>query len=156
MGDIRSIWVNAVGLFWEIRWRAILEAVLNLVLGFVFIKLWGVNGLLIGTLTSLFFINFIYSSSITFKYYFGYSRLSSYYLTQFLHFFIMVLSCGAVFIISMKIEEICLINNLWLIMLERLTISFIISNILLFVFLHGTKDYKLAIDWIKTHNKKLR
>ena len=155
MGDIRSIWVNAVGLFWEIRWRAILEASLNLILGYVFIRIWGVNGLLIGTLTSLFFINFIYSSSITFKYYFGYSRLTPYYLTQFLHLLIMVLSCGIVYFICKNIEESFLIKNIWFIMLERLIISVIISNFFLYVFLHGTKDYKLAIEWIKVHNGKI-
>jgi O-antigen/teichoic acid export membrane protein len=154
MGDIRSIWVNAVGLFWEIRWRAILEATLNLVLGYIFIKLWGVNGLLIGTLTSLFFINFIYSSSITFKYYFGYSRLSYYYLTQLLHLIIMVLSCCVVFYICKTVEESFFIKNLWLIMIERMIISFIVSNFILFVFLNGTKDYKLAVEWIKAHYNK--
>ena len=154
MGDIRSIWVNAVGLFWEIRWRAILEATLNLVLGYIFIKLWGVNGLLIGTLTSLFFINFIYSSSITFKYYFGYSRLSYYYLTQLLHLIILVLSCCVVFYICKTVEESFFIKNLWLIMIERMIISFIVSNFILFVFLNGTKDYKLAVEWIKAHSNK--
>ncbi len=158
MGDIRSIWVNAVGLFWEIRWRAILEAALNLVLGFIFIKLWGVNGLLIGTLTSLFFINFIYSSSITFKYYFGYDRLPSYYLTQFLHLLIMIFSCGIVYFSCKMVEESYIISNLWLIMIERIVISFIISNLFLYIFLHKTQDFRLAVEWIKvyTKNKHIR
>lgn len=154
MGDIRSIWVSAVGLFWEIRWRAVLEAVLNLVLGFTFIRIWGVNGLLIGTLISLFFVNFIYSSSITFKYYFGYKRLAPYYLTQFLHLFIVTLSCGIVYYSCISIEKACLIHNLWVTMAERLVISILVSNTLLFTFLHQTSDYRFALDWIKTHYNK--
>ena len=155
MGDIRSIWVNAVGLFWEIRWRAILEAALNLTLGFVLIKNWGVNGLLIGTLVSLFFVNFMYSSSITFKYYFGYKRLVPYYLTQFFHLFIMILTCVVVYYLSSTIESTCMIQNTWIVMLERFIISIVMSSAFLWVFLHRTSDYKLALNWIKTHwNKK--
>ena len=154
MGDIRSIWVSAVGLFWEIRWRAVLEAILNLALGYTFIRIWGVNGLLIGTLTSLFFVNFMYSSSITFKYYFGYKRLAPYYLTQFLHLFIVILSCGLVYYSCISIEEACLIHNSCIKMAERLVMSVLVSNALLFAFLHRTPDFKLALDWIKTHYNK--
>lgn len=154
MGDIRSIWVSAVGLFWEIRWRAVIEASLNLVLGFTFIRIWGVNGLLFGTLISLFFINFIYSSSITFKYYFGYNRLAPYYMTQLLYLFIVILSCGVVYFSCISIEKACLMQNSWIKMAERLIISILVSNILLFTFLHRTSDYRLALDWIKTHYNK--
>lgn len=150
MGDIRSIWVDAVGLYWEIKWRAVFESVLNLVLCYVFIKLWGINGLIVGTLISLFLINFLYSSSITFKYYFGRDKLLSYYFIQIYHLIIMVVIGAVCFFIYYKIEKWFNITNLWLIMTYRLFFSVILSTIILHIIFHSTQTYQDAKGWIKS------
>ena len=72
LGDISSTYYSAAGLWWYGKWRAILEAVLNLIVSLAFVKLWGVNGIIISTLIVHFFINILYGTSILFKYYFGY------------------------------------------------------------------------------------
>lgn len=149
MGDIRSIWVDAVGLYWEIRWRAVLEVILNLSLNYIFIQLWGINGLITGSLISLFLINFIYSSSITFKYYFGYKRLVPYYLTQIYHLLVMGGVCIICYYVFITVESLFNLTNLWIILAERLLLSVIISNIILFLSFHRTTDYRLALSWIK-------
>jgi O-antigen/teichoic acid export membrane protein len=149
MGDIRSIWVDAVGLYWEIRWRAVLEAVLNIALNYIFIQIWGVNGLIAGTIISLFLVNFIYSSSITFKYYFGYKRLIPYYLIQMFHIAAMAVICSVCYYTFTAIEHILGISNLWIIFVERFLLSITFSIIGLFLAFHRTNDYKLAVSWIK-------
>lgn len=148
MGDIRSIWVDAVGLYWEIRWRAIFESVLNLVLCYVFVRLWGINGLIAGTLISLFLINFLYSSSITFKYYFGNDKLLRYYLIQIFHLIVMVIISAVCFFAFLQIEKLLGINNLWLIMGYRFILSVILSGLIIYMIFHKTSSYQDAKGWI--------
>lgn len=74
MGDIREVYSSAAGLWWENRYRAIIETILNLFLNYFMGKFWGIPGIVGATLISLFFVNFIYGSTIVFKYYF--SKLS--------------------------------------------------------------------------------
>lgn len=148
MGDIRSLWVNAAGLFWEIRWRAILESSLNLLLNVIFIQIWGVNGLLIGTLISLFFINFLYGGSITFKYYFGYSKIWHYLKSQLAHLLIFVLTCIMSLYVCILIEEICKITNTWIVLLVRFSLCIVLAPLLLYLLMHRTEDFRLAENWV--------
>ena len=154
MGDIRSLWVDAVGLYWEIRWRAILEVVTNVVLDIVFIQIWGINGLLIATILSLLFVNFFYGGSIPFKYYFGNKRMISYFLTQFLHFFIMTISCFSCMFICNSIENFWGIQNLFFVLILRFIICLLLPNLFLFLFLFRTTDYNLAKQWVMMKTKR--
>lgn len=150
MGDIRSIWVDAVGLYWEIRWRAVFEVVLNLALCYLFVRIWGINGLIAGTLISLFLVNFLYSSSITFKYYFGNKKLIPYYLTQIAHLCVMMAICAGCFYIFNLIEDVTGITNLWLKMLFRLVLSVILSAIVICTIFYRTKTFRDAKEWVKS------
>lgn len=153
MGDIRSIWVDAVGLYWEIRWRAVFEAALNLVLCYIFVRIWGINGLIAGTLVSLFLVNFLYSSSITFKYYFGNNKLIPYYLIQIFHLCVMIAICGGCFYLFSMIESMAEITNLWIKMGYRLVMSAILSIIVVYIIFHKTKTYHEAMVWVKSKLK---
>lgn len=150
MGDIRSIWIDAVGLYWEIRWRAVFEAALNLVLCYIFVRIWGINGLIAGTLVSLFLVNFLYSSSITFKYYFGNDKLMPYYLTQIFHLCVMVAICAGCFYLFSRIEEMTGITNLWVKMAYRLILSVILTITVVYMFFHRTKTYQDALGWVRS------
>lgn len=149
MGDIRSIWVDSVGLFWEIRYRAIIEAALNIVLNLFLVKLWGVNGAIIGTLISLFLINFIYSSSITFQYYFGLKRMWRYYIIQMYYLLIMGISCFCVYVLCLYVETILKISNLIGIIVVRFGLCITVTNLILYLLLKKTSDYQMAMAWIK-------
>ena len=70
MGDIRSLYVQANGLWWENRYRSIIEAICNVILPVVGGAVFGLDGVLFGTILSLFLVNFIYGSQIIFSFYF--------------------------------------------------------------------------------------
>ena len=93
MGDIRSVYVAACGLWYENRFRAILEAVANVVLNLVLGYFFGVAGIIAGTLISLFLINFGYGSTIIFKYYFKGKKVSEYFGRHLVMAAITVLVC---------------------------------------------------------------
>ena len=82
LGEIRYLYTSANGLWWEQRYRAIAETVMNLVLNIVLGKLFGVYGIITATIVSLFLCNYLWSVSIVFKHYFSLERRKDYYLYQ--------------------------------------------------------------------------
>ncbi len=71
MGDVRGIYSDAAGLYWENRWRTISETVANIVLNYLFVRWLGVFGIVLATIITLFFIGFLGSTHVIFKYYFN-------------------------------------------------------------------------------------
>lgn len=70
MGDIRSVYVDATGLWWKLKGRSIIEAVLNIVLNFVLVQVLGLSGVIIATLISMLLINYLWGSEAVFTNYF--------------------------------------------------------------------------------------
>ena len=103
MGDIRAIYSDACGLWWENRWRNILEAVSNIILNFILGKFWGVYGIVIATLISLFFINFLWGSTIVYKHYFTRIKISEYYLLHLLYASVTLTACFISYFICLHI-----------------------------------------------------
>ena len=95
MGDIRSVYSDARGLWWENRWRAVADAAANLVLNFVLGKFFGVYGIVAATLISLFLINFVWGSTIIYKHYFTEIRISEYYLLHLFYAAVTAVACVA-------------------------------------------------------------
>ncbi len=82
LGDIRSMYNSANGLWWEQRYRAIGETIMNLILNITLGRLFGVNGIIFATMLSLFICNYIWSTGITFRLYFTIRRRKDYYIYQ--------------------------------------------------------------------------
>lgn len=85
MGDMRSVYFEAAGLWWENRFKSLVEAGLNLILNYVLGKYYGVKGIILATLISLFFINFVWGSNLIFKYYFKSISSKEYYTQHLLY-----------------------------------------------------------------------
>ena len=86
MGDLRWIYFEGAGLWWKARYIVIAEIICNIVLNIVLAKYWGVLGIIVATLISLFFINFIGEAWILFKEYFKNGRLGTFFADQALYF----------------------------------------------------------------------
>ena len=68
MGDMRSIYSNSSGLFWQGRFYVIVEAILNIVLNYFLGKRFGVQGIIAATNLTILFINSYYHNRIVFSY----------------------------------------------------------------------------------------
>lgn len=88
MGDVRSQYSSAAGLFWENRKYVLAEVIANIVLNYTLGRVFGVHGIIAATLISILLINFVWGSAILFKYYFKGYKVSEFYKK---HFFILVL-----------------------------------------------------------------
>lgn len=83
--------ISALGLFWPMRYKAILEALINLLLSLLFIWKFkmGVAGVLIGTLCSTLLVNVWWEPLVLFKYGFN-ARLSKYFKKYFEYLFVIL------------------------------------------------------------------
>ncbi len=78
MNNIRNLYVNGAGLYWELRTWYILEAVGNIVLNLVLGYFFGVTGIILATIITIFICNFITRTNVLFKCYFKKSPMEFY------------------------------------------------------------------------------
>ena len=71
---------QAAGLWWQDRFRPIVETVSNLVLNILFVKIWGVSGVMFSTIFCMVFIEGTWGTRILFKHYFTEEKQSRYML----------------------------------------------------------------------------
>ena len=142
MGDIRTVYVQVNGLWWENRFRAIAEAIGNIVLNYILGKYFGVYGIIIATILTVFIINFGYGSRIIFKYYFKEQNAKEYY---FYHLFYMLVT-GIIAIFTYFICRLINIGNIGN-LIVRAIICCIIPNICYFLVYRKTKIFKKSISW---------
>lgn len=70
MGDMCAVYRQAAGLWWQDKFRPIVEALTNLTLNILLIQIWGVAGVLLSTIFCLVFINSLWASRVLYRYYF--------------------------------------------------------------------------------------
>ena len=90
MGDMRWIYHQGAGLWWKARYFVIAEITCNVVLNILLAKYLGVLGIILATLISLFFINFIGGARVLFKEYFKNGKLHVFFCEQALYFSVTV------------------------------------------------------------------
>lgn len=134
MGNMRSIYSNASGLFWQGRYYVIVEAVMNIILNYIFGKLWGVNGIIAATNITIIFINFVWGSLILYKYYFIGMNVKKYFFSQA---FYAVVTC-VIAVITYSAVNLIHIENWWGLILKG-GVCLILPNIL---YLAAYKKYK--------------
>ena len=142
MGDIRSVYVQVNGLWWENRYRSVAESFANLFLNYVFVKVWGLTGIVLATLLSLFFINFCYGSKIVFRYYFTEQKAKYYYLQHFLYL-------GITIVVAAITWRICVLFTYGIVLtiVVRLLICILVPNILYMVLYSKYPVGQRSITW---------
>lgn len=144
MGDMRAVYVNATGIWWEQRWRALWEAVGNIVLNFALVQLLGVAGAVLGTLISLFFLNFVYGSHLAFKYYFGLEKVRLYYIDHAIYLVVCIAVCTITYGIMSLIPD----GGIALFCIKLLTSVAVAGGLLLIVFCR-MKRFKAALAFAR-------
>lgn len=77
--DVKAAYVQVTGLWWENRYRSVLEAIFNCILNYLLGRYWGIKGIIIATLLPLIVFNFGYGSYVLFKNYFRNGKLADWF-----------------------------------------------------------------------------
>lgn len=160
MGDLRGAYSDAVGLWWENRYRAIAESIMNIVLNIVLGKLLGVLGIILATIISLFFINFFLGSQIVFKYYFKNGKMREFFWDQ-IKFLLVTCFIGMITLtICYKVNILLGLGNYlegsrnpMLSMLINICICIIITCFLYLLFYKKTILFKETMKWFLTKSQ---
>lgn len=139
-GDIRSTYMNSKGLWWENRYRTILEATSNIIFSIIFMKIFGLVGAILGPLLSMCIFNFGMSSTILYKYCFPSYRCLNYWTDYIFYMIVTFAACLSSEVITSKLMKP--IDNLYIYLILCIVISIIISNLLFIIFFHKLSYYK--------------
>lgn len=141
LSDIISLYKDGAGLWWKGRYRTLFEALLNLVLNFLFGWLWGVNGILLATILSMAIMGLGYAGWIIFRYYFTEYTFYHYIINQLVIIGVIAAAGG----ISFYLCELISFDGIFSLVL-RAIISVFVTISLFFVIYHKTSYYREAIS----------
>lgn len=137
LGDIQSVYMTTAGLFYEFRFCAILQAILNIVLNYFLVQYMGINGIVLATVISILAVDFAYGNQIVFRFYFKNKKQREYYFDHLKYFLATFVACMATYFL-------CTNFNIVL----RALICIIVPNVIYIALYHRMNLYQIAIDWI--------
>lgn len=98
MNNVKNLYFDGRGLWLEGKWTFILEAVANVVLNIVFAKLFGIAGVVVGTLLTLFVFSFICRTLILYRHYFKTSP-KDYFVGNLVQFLVLAVACAVTYFV---------------------------------------------------------
>lgn len=134
MGLVKAIYVQATGIWWKERYRAVFETASNLVLNIILVSLIGLKGIILGTCISLFFVNYIYGSRYIFKYYFVGIDMKEYFLERLKYIIVTIFLGVTTWGLSSMVDQSPLTN-----LIGRGIICVIVPNAILLFIIRKTK-----------------
>ncbi len=154
MGDMRWVYFEGAGLWWQARYYALAEALLNIFLNIMLAKYFGVLGIILATLISLFFVDFIFSARILFRQYYRNGKLSEFFTDHAHYFFVTVLvAVPCIYVCDFATTVIaCGIMDL----VFRLLTCTTFSLFGYYLFYHSTAQFKEAKIWIQSRYRANR
>lgn len=144
LGDICSTYRQAAGLWWQDKYRPVVEAVVKTLLNLFIIKWLGVSGALGGSIFCLLFINSIWASWVLYKYCFKSYRQREYILRNLFYLFITIILCIFVGYICSLLPDKGILFFIF-----RVIICILLPNICLWILFHLLPEFKDGIIMAK-------
>lgn len=130
-----QIIINSYGVFWEVKWKSIVEAVINLSSSLFFVYFWnlGMSGILLGTIVSNLTTNLWWEPYAAYR--FGMHKP----VKEYMYMFMRDLLVFGTALIIVSLSNKCLrefLHNSWLLLFAQL-ISALIISVLIFVAIYS-------------------
>ena len=142
-GDLRWIYHEGAGLWWESRWIAIAEAVANVVLNVLLCRRLGVFGIILATLLTLFFLNYLPCPVILFRYYFKNDKLGEYFWDHLMYFLTLLPGGTLCFLLCLLLGEGGAAFAL------RVILCLVVPGPIFWLFWRRAEQYAQAVAWLK-------
>ena len=140
---VRDLYFQGCGLWPYAKITFILEALSNLCLNVLLGKIFGVNGILIATITTIIIYNIVSRTHILYKHYFKISQ-KEYYLKQSLY----LLITGLAYFATKISQNLLRVENIYIDFIIKILLCMIIPNIIFFICYLRTNDYRKAKEFI--------
>lgn len=137
---------------WEVDfWKPYVVSLCNIILDFILVQFWGVNGVLIATIISVPVISMPWETHVFFKKYFKRSS-AGYYLRMLIYTLILIAIGGITFCACWFLPS----SGLWWFVLKA-AICLVLPNALVVLVSFRTPEFKYLVGKVKTlfrRNKK--
>ena len=161
MGDIRWVYFEGAGLWWQARYIALAETLANICLNILLVRYFGVLGIILATLITLFFIDFIFSARLLFQKYYCNGKIREFFGDHIRYFLVTALLavpciyvCNALTAVMAK-TTVAGTSNItasitfgFLELLFRLLICTVLAVVGYFLVYHHTTQFKEAKEWV--------
>lgn len=144
MNNIRNQYISGTGIWWKLKISYIVEAVANLMLNFILGKYFGITGVLLATIITIFVFNYLQRNTVLFKCYFKNSSYIKYLLEQFYYAIFAIVAV----VISYSLCERTKLNDIWGLII-RGGIALVVSGIILCIGLFLSKRRYATINFIR-------
>lgn len=152
MGDIRWVYHEGAGLWYECRFIMVGEAIANILLNILLCKLLGVGGIVLATVITVFVTNYLLCPKVLFGYYFMNNKIREYWTDHLIYASIMVIIAFASYALSNLLFPVTMIDKgiaLNVVCLGgRLILCTSLSFLMLWIAWHRTQRYQKAVVWM--------
>ena len=143
MGSIRFLYHQAAGLFWVKRYWTVAEALINVIGNYVLVRLLGMFGVVCSTIISLITVDFIYSTTIVYDYYFKNEKIGEFFKKHGIYLLITIAGCVPAYLACRLISVNGIIG-----LFIKLIVCLGISNTVFFVGYRMMPEYNNAMKII--------
>lgn len=155
-GDIRWVYHEGAGLWYECRFIMIGEAVVNIILNVLLCKIWGVLGIILATVLSVFVTNNLFCPQVLFRCYFKNGKLKEYLTDHLSYTLTMLVTAGASWFLCDRMFPMSVEMNRMgyiIILAGRLTVCSVLSVFIFWIIWHRSKRYDDSLRWIQKLRK---
>lgn len=139
MNNIRNQYINGAGLWDKLKASYVLEAGGNLVLNIVLGKIWGITGILLATIITIFVFNYVYRTHIMFSDYFRNESESRFSMDQLQYALVTTVLAGSMFCFCKIIPGREIVQ-----LVVCAVLSVVVSGIAYIILFHKTSRYAYA------------
>lgn len=145
INNIRNQYISGTGMWWKLKLSYVIEAFANLFLNIVLGKFFGITGIILATIITIFFLNYLLRNKILFDNYFKNEKITEFYREQVYYFVLTLISFDCVYCISSLID----FNSIILTIAFKGIISFLVSLVIMTIGLKFLERYQEAKKFFK-------
>ena len=169
MGDLRWVYFEGAGLWWQARYIALAETLANICLNILLVRYFGVLGIILATLITLFFIDFIFSARLLFQQYYCNGKLGEFFGDHIRYFLVTaLLAVPCIYVCNVlttvmaqttvaETSDITTSTTFGILeLLVRLLFCTIFAVAGYFLIYHRTAQFKEAKEWVMSRYRAMR
>lgn len=139
MNAIRNQYLFGNAFWWKMKWAYLIEAIGNLVLNVVLGKIFGITGVLIATILTIFFCNYLMCNHVLFKNYFKNESIWQFYRQQFYYLLVAACVTTVTYMICRPVDNIII----------RAVICTLLPNLMFFILYLPCSRWKSSVTIVK-------
>ena len=146
LGDMRFMYISAKGLWWEQRYRSILEAVGNIMLNYILGRLFGMYGIISASIITILIFNFYWGTKILFKEYFGKEKFKEYLFYNLKYLIVNLIVCFLTYALCVAIPSA---THVIAEMMKRALVCAIVPIGIYYIAYHKNENFPKMVNFLR-------